>query len=116
MGDDSVLAAVSSQPSMPLMKSDHLHMSPDDIASVRKRIDATAPMHAFRFAGDPMCNEVKFRAIDRAFNSDGTTRIHTHTLPGKGHSVLTLDFVDEQGHPTRNALDQILTYFHAQLK
>ena len=116
MGDDSVLAAVSSQPSMPLMKADQLHMSADDIATVRKRIDATAPMHAYRFEGDPMCNAVKYRAIDSAFNDHGVTRVHTHTLPGKGHSVLTLDFVDEQGHPTRNALDQILEYFQAQLK
>lgn len=116
MGDDSVLAAVSSQPSMPLMKASELHMSPDEIASVRTRIDATAPMHAYRFEGDPMCSAVKFRAIDSAFNDDGVTRVHTHTLPGKGHSVLTLDFVDERGHPTRNALDQILEYFRAQLQ
>jgi dienelactone hydrolase len=116
MGDDSVLAAVSSQPSMPLMKADQLHLSADDIASVRKRIDATAPMHAYRFEGDPMCNAVKFKAIDSAFNNDGVTRVHTHTLPGKGHSVLTLDFVDQQGHPTRRALDEILAYFDTQLK
>ena len=115
MGDDSVLAAVSSQPSMPLMKAAQLHMSPAEIATVRNRIDATAPMHAYRFEGDPVCNAVKFQAIDSAFNGDGVTRIQTHTLPGKGHSVLTLDFVDEQGHPTRAALDEILLYFHTQL-
>jgi dienelactone hydrolase len=116
MGDDSVLAAVSSQPSMPLMKADELHMSASDIGDIRQRIDATAPMHAYRFAGDPMCNAAKFRAIDAAFNNEGTTRIVTHTLPGKGHSVLTLDFVDEQGHPTREALNEILAYFAAQLQ
>jgi hypothetical protein len=116
MGDDSVLAAVSSQPSMPLMKADELHMSASDIGDIRQRIDATAPMHAYRFAGDPMCNAAKFRAIDDAFNNDGTTRVVTHTLPGKGHSVLTLDFVDEDGHPTREALNEILAYFAAQLQ
>jgi dienelactone hydrolase len=115
MGDDSVLAAVSSQPSMPLMKAAELHMSAAEIATVRRRIDATAPMHAYRFAGDPICNAVKYKAIDAAFNTDGVTRVHTHTLPGKGHSVLTLDFVDEKGHPTRSALDEILAYFKMQL-
>ena len=40
----------------------------------------------------------------------------THTLPGKGHSVLTLDFVDEQGHPTRAARDEIMAYFTARLQ
>ena len=116
MGDDSVLAAVSSQPSMPLMKASQLHMSATDITAIRQRIDATAPMHAYRFDGDPMCSAAKFRAIDAAFNDKGVTRVATHTLPGKGHSVLTLDFVDQQGHPTRAALDDILTYFAAQLQ
>jgi dienelactone hydrolase len=116
MGDDSVLAAVSSQPSMPLLKSTELHMSAQDIATIRQRIDATAPIHAYRFAGDPLCNATKYQAIDNAFNEDGVTRVFTHTLPGKGHSVLTLDFVDEQGHPTREAMDEILAYFSAQLQ
>ncbi len=116
MGDDSVLAAVSSQPSMPLMKATELHMSAVEIATIRQHIDATAPMHAYRFAGDPMCSAAKFQAIDKAFNNDGVTRVVTHTLPGKGHSVLTLDFVDEKGHPTRAALNEILGYFAAQLQ
>lgn len=116
MGDDSVLAAVASQPSMPLLKADELHMSEDEIAGIRQRIDATAPMHAYRFSGDPLCNARKYQAIDKAFNNDGITRVATHTLPGKGHSVLTLDFVNEQGHPTRAALDDILAYFSAQLQ
>jgi dienelactone hydrolase len=116
MGDDSVLAAVSSQPSMPLVKASQLHMSAADITAIRQRIDATAPIHAYRFDGDPMCNAAKFRAIDEAFNDKGVTRVATHTLPGKGHSVLTLDFVDQQGHPTRAALDEILAYFAAQLQ
>jgi dienelactone hydrolase len=116
MGDDSVLAAVSSQPSMPLLKATALHMSADEISTVRQRIEATAPIHAYRFAGDPLCNATKYQAIDDTFNDDGITRVVTHTLPGKGHSVLTLDFVDEQGHPTREALDDILAYFTVQLQ
>jgi dienelactone hydrolase len=116
MGDDSVLAAVSSQPSMPLMKSTELHMSENDIDVIRQRIDSTAPMHAYRFAEDSLCNAKKYEAIDKAFNDDSATRVVTHTLPGKGHSVLTIDFVDEQGHPTRDALNDILAYFAAQLQ
>ena len=116
MGDDSVLTAVSSQPSMPLMKATELHMSTAEVATIRQRIEATAPIHAYRFDGDPMCNAAKYQAIDQAFNNDGVTRVVTHTLPGNGHSVLTLDFVDEAGHPTRAALDEILAYFAAQLQ
>lgn len=116
MGDDSVLAAVSSQPSMPILKPSDLHMSEQDIATIRSRIDSTAPIHAYRFAEDTLCTATKYEAIDKAFNEDGSIRVVTHTLPGPGHSVLTLDFVDEQGHPTREALNDILGYFAAQLR
>lgn len=115
MGDDSVLAAVASQPSMPFHSQDALHMSADEIASTRQRIDTTSAMLAFRFAGDPLCTAKKFNSIDRQFN-DGQQRIDLRTLPGKGHSVLTLDFVDETGHPTRQALDAVLAYFGRQLQ
>lgn len=115
MADDSVLAAVASQPAMPLAKQGELHMSGEDIDAVKQGIDAKAPMRAFRFEGDPMCTAAKFESIDAAFNSDGVNRVELHTLPGKQHSVLTLDFVDEAGHPTRNALDNILAYFRDQL-
>lgn len=115
MADDSVLAAVASQPAMPVGKSGALHMSPTEVEGARARIDATAPMMALRFAEDPGCNAQKFAAIDATFNDDGVVRVENTVLPGKGHSVLTVDFVDEEGHPTHEALQEVLAYFHAQL-
>ncbi|MEZ7953199.1 MAG: hypothetical protein QMC02_10800, partial [Halioglobus sp.] len=64
----------------------------------------------------PMCTAEKYHAIENAFNDPDATRVITHTLPGKGHSVLTLDFVNESGHPTREALNDILAYFSVQLQ
>ena len=116
MGDESVLAAVSSQPSMPLLKPTKLHISAAEITKIRQRIDNTAPIHAYRFSKDPMCTAEKYQAIENAFNDPDATRVITHTLPGKGHSVLTLDFVNESGHPTREALNDILAYFSQQLQ
>jgi dienelactone hydrolase len=115
MAEDSVLAAVASQPAMPIAKQTELHMSGEDILAIKQAIDAKAPMRAYRFENDPMCTSAKFESIDAAFNEDGKSRVELHTLPGKQHSVLTLDFVDEAGHPTREALDSILAYFQAQL-
>jgi dienelactone hydrolase len=114
MADDSVLAAVASQPSMPFGKASTLHMSDAEIEALQQRTQATAPMKAYRFEGDWMCSADKFAAIDERINKEGN-HVELNTLPGKGHSVLTLDFVDEAGHPTRQALDDILGYFHAQL-
>ena len=38
-----------------------------------------------------------------------------HGIPGTAHSVVTTDLVDEEGHPTRAALDRVLSLFHEQL-
>lgn len=115
MGDDSVLASVASQPAMPLHKQDALHMSEAEVVQIKERIDATAPMKAYRFEKDSMSSDKKFQCIHDRFNDD-KTRVELNVLPGKGHSVLTLDFVDEQGHPTYNALEEIFSYFEQQLK
>jgi dienelactone hydrolase len=109
IADDAVLAAVASQPSLPVGRQG-LHMSPDEIRASREALTTKGPMLAFRFAGDPLCSAKKFGAIDAAFNDD-QERVRLVTLPGRGHSVLTLDFVDAQGHPTQRALASVLEYF-----
>jgi len=44
MADENVLAAVSSQPPMPLGKDKALHMSAGEIESVKRRLDEHGPM------------------------------------------------------------------------
>lgn len=116
IGDDSVLAAVASQPAMPFFKQAELHMSPAEISQSRQALDAKGPMQVLRFENDPLCTAKKSECIHRTFNDDGVNRVKEITLPGKGHSVLTLDFVDEAGHPTRQALDNVIDYFTSKLK
>ena len=116
IGDDSVLAAVASQPAMPMHKQDALHMSTAEIAASREALDKKGPMLGFRFRDDAVCSAKRFKCIHDALNSNGAERIRLETLPGKGHSVLTLDFVDEAGHPTYKALESVLQYFSRQLK
>ena len=115
IGDDSVLAAVASQPAMPFFTQGALHMSADDIKQSRNALDVKGPMRVLRFDGDPLCTAEKSKCVHRTFNNDDATRIQEITIPGKGHSVLTLDFVDEAGHPTREALDNVLEYFGSHL-
>ena len=114
IADDSVLAAVASQPAMPINKQDALHMSESDIEEIKAAIDRKGPMKAYRFEKDTMPSPVKFECIHETFNPD-KERIQCKTLPGKGHSVLTLHFVDEVGHPTHDALSEVIEYFQAQL-
>jgi hypothetical protein len=37
-------------------------------------------------------------------------------IPRGAHSVLTEHFVDEPGHPTREALDRVLAFFAERLR
>lgn len=115
MDEGSVLAAVSAQPAMPFHKQDALHMSSDEVEAIKIEIDKKAPVKAYRFAGDSISSEKKFQCIHESFNTDGKNRVELNTLPGKGHSVFTLDFVDEQGHPTHSALSEVVGYFSHQL-
>jgi hypothetical protein len=100
MAVKAVLASVVSQPSLPVNDHADLHMSAQDIQQVRARLDNQEPMMAFRFAENTYCRANKFEQLDKAFNDD-RQRINLQTIPGKGYSVLTLDFVDKFGHPTK---------------
>lgn len=115
MADDSVLAAVSSQPSMPFSSSSALHMSDIDIVEIKSNIDKNEPIKVLRFDGDWMCKASKFQSLNDTFN-DNAERLHFRTLPGKKHSVLTQDFVDKAGHPTHDALLEVIEYFRRSLR
>lgn len=116
MADDSVLASVASQPSLPLGKQTSLHLSSRDAQQIKDRLEEVGPMIALRFEGDKFCTVDKFQCIDDTLNDGGTKRINLTTLPGNGHSVLTRDFVDQVGDPTREALDEVIDYFVCRLR
>lgn len=114
MVDDAVLASVASQPALPVGSPGGLHMSQSDIETARQRLDTLEPMLAYRFEGDIQSPAKKFETIDCVFNQD-KERIRLKTLPGRKHAILTLHFENEIGHPTRQALDEILSYFRRSL-
>ncbi|TXF91194.1 dienelactone hydrolase [Neolewinella aurantiaca] len=115
MADESVLAAYASQPALPVHDQKGLHLSPGDIEEIKTRLDALGPMHCGRFSEDKLCTSAKFESLEDAFNDNENQRIIFHSLPGKGHSLLTLDFVDEPDHLTRKLLDTVVCYFDEQL-
>ena len=114
MGEETVRAAVAAQPSLPVLAQRSLHMSPAEAAAAKAKLAVEGPMLVYRFEGDRLCGAAKFAALDEAFN-DGQTCLDLKTLPGDGHSVFTLDFVDEAGHPTRAALEEVIAYFRSRL-
>ena len=114
MADDAVLAGVASQPSLPIFDQKALHMSPADVQEVRAKLDRAGPMKAYRYECDKLCTAEKFDAIRAAFNDD-KERVELGTIPGPGHSVLTIDFADDEGNPRHDKFDEIVAYFRARL-
>lgn len=114
MAEDAVLAGFASQPSMPFINQNALHMSAEDVEVIKAKLDRVGPMHCGRFAGDKLCTATKIDLLNRKFNSD-KERIIFHEIPGNGHAILTIDFVDEVGHPTTKALNEVMDYFDSKL-
>lgn len=126
MVDDRMLAPVLSQPSLPLPltkkhKAD-VGIDASDLARVKERVANGECLLGLRFTGDPVVPGARFETLRRELG-DGFISVEIDSSPGnqwgirKGaHSVLTADFVDEPGHPTQAALDQVLEFFSARLK
>jgi dienelactone hydrolase len=123
MVDPVVVAPVLSQPSLPLpvgsRRKQDLGISAEDLEKVRDRIADGACVLGLRFRKDPVVPGERFDRL-REELGDGFVAVE---LDGDGnpdskrppHSVLTEDLVDEPGHETRAALDQVLEFFSDRL-
>jgi dienelactone hydrolase len=126
MVDETVMAPVLSQPSLPLpVSASHrraIHLSDADLDVVRKRAAAGCGVLGLRFTADPLCTAARFETLHRELG-DGfegieidSSRGNPHGIPRTAHSVLTNDLVDEEGHPTRQALERVLALFRERLR
>lgn len=114
--DERLLAPVLSQPSMPIGLTKkgkrNIDCSAEDLAVVKRRCqDEGLQVLGLRFTGDPLVPGERF-AFLREQLGDAFVGVE---IEGKGHSVLTEHLVDEPGHPTRDALDQVLDLFRTRL-
>ena len=126
MVDDSVLAPVLSQPSMPMpfgkSRRRDLGISNADLARVKERCanedicvlglrfthDRLSPPERFQHLKEELGD--KFIAVE--IDSSGG---NPHGHPRAAHSVLTEHLDDKPGTPTRAALDQVLNLFTDKL-
>jgi dienelactone hydrolase len=125
--EDSVTAPVLSQPSLPFAitkrhKRD-LHLSPEDLATVKQRVaEEDLCVIGLRFTGDRLVPRERFARLEEELGRDRFRAIEIDSRKGNphgfgpsAHSVLTEELVDEPGHPTRDALDQVLDLFRTRL-
>jgi dienelactone hydrolase len=123
MLERSVLAPVLSQPSLPLTNAAGLHIAPDELAAVKKRLDdEDLTVLAYRFAGDRFCRGERFAAYAEALGPRFLGRVLPDSAanpksPMKNpHSVVTHHLIDQAGQPTLAARDEILAFFASRLR
>jgi dienelactone hydrolase len=123
---EDVLAPVLSQPSLPLgpgrRRKAAVGVSDDDFTRVKQRCatDGVCVL-GLRFSEDAFVPPARFDTLQRELG-DNFIRVDIDSRPGnphgikkRAHSVVTHDLVDEPGHPTRAALDQVLEFFRTRL-
>ncbi|MDA8046538.1 MAG: dienelactone hydrolase family protein [Actinomycetota bacterium] len=124
--DESVLAPVLSQPSLPFginrARRADIQMSGADWAKVQGRTrDEDMCVMGLRFTGDSFVPKERF-ALLREKLGDHFIAIELDSSPGNpyghpknAHSVLTEHLQDRDGTPTRAALDGVLDFFEQKL-
>jgi dienelactone hydrolase len=127
MVDEAVMAPVLSQPSLPFPfgaeRRRALHVSDEDLEVIRDRVrNRGCKVLGLRFTADPLCPPERFERL-REELGEGFEAIEIDSskgnaagIPKMSHSVVTKDLVDEEGHPTREALDRVLSFFSERLQ
>jgi dienelactone hydrolase len=128
MLEPAMLAPVLSQPTLPLNDPAGLEISPEDIATVRQRLEReNLNVLAYRFEGDRYCKAERFAAYKKALGDRFVERVLPDTAANPDtppffdkvvacpHSVVTAHLIDEAGQPTAAARDEILAFFSSRL-
>jgi dienelactone hydrolase len=124
--EPAVLAPVVSQPGLPApltaRKRAAVGLDAADLAQVKARTERGLCVLGLRFSADRGCPAQRFATLRRELG-DAFEAIEVDSSPGnpygiptRAHAVLTVDLVDEPGHPTRVALDRVLEFLGQHLR
>jgi dienelactone hydrolase len=126
--EPAVIAPVVNHPSLPLDDPAGLELSDADAHAVRDRIARDGlTVLAYRFEGDRWCTGQRFAAYRALLGDAFDGRVvpdscaSTNSPPffqelvETPHSVVTAHLVDQDGHPTLRARDEILAFLTERL-
>ncbi len=124
--EPAVVAPVLSQPGLPIplgaRRRAALGLDPADLAAIRARTGQGLCLLGLRFSADKGSPAERFASLRSAFGEafEGieidSSPGNAHGIPQRAHSVLTVDLVDEPGHPTRAALDRVIAFLSERLR
>ena len=123
--EPAVLAAVMSQPALPAPIGHRgraaLGLDEWDVRVVQQRAHEGLCVLGLRFTNDRGCPAERFETLRRLLGDafEGieidSSPGNPHGIPANAHAVLTVELVDEPGHPTRAALERVLAFLTRQL-
>lgn len=126
--EPAVIAPVVNHPSLPLDDPGGLEIGDADATAVAERVRRDGlKVLAYRFDNDKWCTGQRFAAyralLGEAFDGRVLPGAAANTNPtpffrdvvGCPHSVVTAHLVDEQGHPTMRARDEIIAFLAERL-
>lgn len=125
MVDERLKAPVLSQPSLPFAvtaeQKNDLGVDDATLARIKERAKNGACVMGLRFTKDRLVPPERFSRLRKELGDKfiaieiDSSRGNRFNIPSRAHSVLSLDFVDEPGHPTREAFDQVIGFFRSEL-
>ncbi len=121
------MAPVLSQPSLPIgitcKSKAALHVSKKELEIIRQRTQHdNVSVLGLRFTHDVMSPPERFNCLKENLGEKfeaieiNSGSNNPHSIHRAAHSVLTLDLVDETGHPTQQALQRVLDFFTGNLR
>ena len=125
MVDERMRAPVLSQPSLPFpvgkRRKAAVGISDADLSRVKERAAQGVCVLGMRFTADPAVPPERFETLRNELGDAfiavdiDSSRGNPYGIKKRAHSVLTLDLVDEPGHPTHAALEQVLAFLQERL-
>jgi hypothetical protein len=126
MAEATVLAPVASQPTLPIGLSERsrraLAITDADLRAATTRAKCGMSLLGLRFSDDKLCPRERFATLRQTFGPAfreieiDSSKGNRWGIRPNSHCVLTDDFIDEAGHPTREARTAVLAFLREKLR
>jgi len=123
--DDAVIAPVLSQPSLPFGigkgRKASTGLDDDQLKTVTERAADGCSVLGLRFTGDPLVPGERFETLREVLGENFVgveipSPDKAHDIGKAAHSVLTEERSDVEGHPTKEAFDQVMSFLTGRLQ